>query len=171
MITHLIDFFINFSLASFLKILWKLLFGCGGFLWCLNSKESICIPGDLLLIPGLGRSPGEGNSYPLQYSCLENSMERGAWWAPVHGVARVGEDLATKPPPYFFKLQMSLLLPDPTYIFNCLSLFTYVQHSNYQLSPLFCYTDFTVLWKTPKVFIHGFLNIFFYMLQHSIHIL
>ena len=39
------------------------------------------------LIPGLGRSPGEGNSYPLQYSCLENSVDRGAWQATVHGVA------------------------------------------------------------------------------------
>ena len=42
--------------------------------------------GDVSLIPELGRSPGEGNSKPLQYSCLENSMERGAWWATVHGV-------------------------------------------------------------------------------------
>ena len=41
-------------------------------------------PGDLGLIPGLGLSPGEGNGYPLQYSCLENSMDRGAWWATVH---------------------------------------------------------------------------------------
>ena len=40
------------------------------------------------LIPGLGRSPGEGNGNPLQYSCLENPMEGGAWWATVHGVAR-----------------------------------------------------------------------------------
>ena len=39
-------------------------------------------------IPGLGRSPGEGNGYPLQYSCLENSMDRGAWWATVYGVAK-----------------------------------------------------------------------------------
>ena len=39
------------------------------------------------LIPGSGRSPGEGNSSPLQYSRLENSMDRGAWWATVHGVA------------------------------------------------------------------------------------
>ena len=38
-------------------------------------------------VPGLGRSPGEGNSYPLQYSYLGNSMDRGAWWATVHGVA------------------------------------------------------------------------------------
>ena len=40
------------------------------------------------LIPGLGRSPGEGNGNPLQYSCLENSMDGGAWWATVHGVAK-----------------------------------------------------------------------------------
>ena len=44
--------------------------------------------GDLELIPGSGRSPGEGNGSPLQYSCLENSMDRGAWQATVHGVAK-----------------------------------------------------------------------------------
>ena len=43
---------------------------------------------DTSLIPGLGRFPGEGNGYPFQYSCLENSMERGAWWATVHGVMK-----------------------------------------------------------------------------------
>ena len=43
---------------------------------------------DMGLIPGSGRSPGEGNGYPLQHSCLENSMDRGAWWATVHGVAK-----------------------------------------------------------------------------------
>ena len=42
--------------------------------------------GDMDLIPGLGRSPGAGNGNPLQYSCLENSMDRGDWWARVHGV-------------------------------------------------------------------------------------
>ena len=50
-------------------------------------------------ITGLGRSPGEGNSNPLQYSCLENPMDRGAWWATVQGVARVRHDLVTKSPP------------------------------------------------------------------------
>ena len=50
-----------------------------------DSKESICNVGVLGLIPGLGRSPGEGNSNPLQYSCLENPMDRGAWKATVHG--------------------------------------------------------------------------------------
>ena len=44
--------------------------------------------GDMVSIPGSGRSPGEGNGNPLQYSCLENPMGRGAWWATVHGVAK-----------------------------------------------------------------------------------
>ena len=52
-----------------------------------GSKESACNAGDLDLIPGLGRSPGEGNGYSLQYSDLENSMDH-----IVHGVARVGHD-------------------------------------------------------------------------------
>ena len=56
--------------------------------------------GDLSLIPGSGRSSGEGNDYSLQYSCPENSMDRGAWGATVHGVIRVGRDLATKPAPH-----------------------------------------------------------------------
>ena len=50
-----------------------------------DGKESACNAGDPGLIPGLGRSPGEGNGNPFQYSCLENSMDRGAWWATVHG--------------------------------------------------------------------------------------
>ena len=53
-----------------------------------DSKESSCNAGDLSLIPGLGRSLGEGNNYPLQYSGLENSMDRGAWQATVHGVVK-----------------------------------------------------------------------------------
>ena len=53
-----------------------------------DGKESACNAGDPGLIPGLGRSPGEGNGNPLQYSCLENSMDRGAWQATVHGVAK-----------------------------------------------------------------------------------
>ena len=53
-----------------------------------DSKESACNERDQGLIPGLGRSPGQGNGLPLQYSCLENSMDRGAWQATVHGVAK-----------------------------------------------------------------------------------
>ena len=44
--------------------------------------------GDAVLIPGSGQSPGEGNGNPLQYSCLENSMDKGAWCTPVHGVSK-----------------------------------------------------------------------------------
>ena len=51
----------------------------GGFPGGLDGKESASNRGDPGLIPGLGRFPGEGNGYPLQYSCLENSMDRGAW--------------------------------------------------------------------------------------------
>ena len=53
----------------------------------LSSNESACNAGDAIdsgSIPGLGRSPGEGNGYPLQYFCLANPMDRGAWWATVH---------------------------------------------------------------------------------------
>ena len=51
-------------------------------------KASASNTGDLGSIPGLGRSPGEGNGNPLQYSCLENPTDGGAWWATVHGVAK-----------------------------------------------------------------------------------
>ena len=67
----------------------------------LVGKESACNVGDLSSIPGSGRSAGEGNSNPLQYSCLENPMDRGALQATVHGVLRVRHDLATKPPCVF----------------------------------------------------------------------
>ena len=58
-------------------------FPCGS-----DRKESACSVGDLDLVPGSGRSPGEGNGYPLQYSCLENSLDRGDWWAVVHGITK-----------------------------------------------------------------------------------
>ena len=53
------------------------------------SKDSACSAEELGLILGLGRFPGEGYGHPLQYSCLENSVERGAWWATVHGVTEL----------------------------------------------------------------------------------
>ena len=58
-----------------------------GFVGGLHSKEFACKAGDPGSTPGLGRFPGEGNGYALQSSCLENSMDRGAWWAAVHGIA------------------------------------------------------------------------------------
>ena len=56
--------------------------------WWLSGKESACNAGDPGSIPGLGRSPGEGNGNPLQCSCLENSMDRGAWRAAVHRITK-----------------------------------------------------------------------------------
>ena len=61
-----------------------------------SGKEPICNAGDIRAassIPGLGRSPGEGDGNPLQYSCLENSIDRGAWWATVYGVAKISTGL------------------------------------------------------------------------------
>ena len=58
-----------------------------GFLGSSAGKESASNAGDHGLLPGLGRSPGEGNGYPLQYSCMENFMDREAWQATVHEVA------------------------------------------------------------------------------------
>ena len=59
------------------------LFPCGSI-----GKKSGCNVGDPGSVPGLGRSPGEGNGNPLQYSCLENSMDQGDWQATVHGVTK-----------------------------------------------------------------------------------
>ena len=59
-----------------------------GFPGGLDGKESACNAGDTGLIPGSGRSPGGGNGNPLQYSCLGNPMNRGAWRPTVHGVAK-----------------------------------------------------------------------------------
>ena len=53
--------------------------------------------GDTGSIPGSGRSPGRGRGNPVQYSCLENPMDSEAWWSTIHGVTRVGHNLATKP--------------------------------------------------------------------------
>ena len=58
-----------------------------GLPWWLSGKESACNAGDPGSIPGLGRSRGEGRGYPLHCSCLENPLDRGAWWATVHGVS------------------------------------------------------------------------------------
>ena len=58
-------------------------FPCGS-----DGKESACSAGDFGLIPGSGRSPGEGNGNPLQYSCLEKSISRGTWWTTAYGVAK-----------------------------------------------------------------------------------
>ena len=63
--------------------------------------------GDLGLIPGSGRSPGEGNGNPLQYSCLENPMDRGAWWVAIHGISKSRAQLSDLTLSAFFMVQLS----------------------------------------------------------------
>ena len=80
-----------------------------------DGKESPCNEEDLSSIHGSGRSPGEGNGYPLQYSCLENSMARGAWAGglPFMGLQRVGHDWATNTFIFWSPQRNSLPLADP----------------------------------------------------------
>ena len=67
---------------------WQSLINAMGFLGGSDGKESACNVGDLGSISGLGRSPGEGNGNPFQYSCWENFLDRRGWWATVHAVAK-----------------------------------------------------------------------------------
>ena len=83
------------SLALFL---FKIASDSGDLSWFHIAAQSACDAGDLSSISRSGRSSGEGNSNLLQYSCLENPMDRGAWQATVHGVAKVRHNLANKPP-------------------------------------------------------------------------
>ena len=93
-----------------------------GFPGSSDGKESACNARDLGSIPVSGRSPGEGNGNPLQYSCLENPTDRGAWWATVHGVSRVGHDWVTN-------AFASLLIHDTKLVcLSCLSV--HLTHSN-----------------------------------------
>ena len=86
---------------------WKLkigntLFSQLGFLDGSDGKESACNAGDLGSIPGLGRCPGEGNGYSLQCSCLENPMDRGAWWATLHRVTKSWTERLTLSVSFYF---------------------------------------------------------------------
>ena len=69
---------------------------CNGVKRWLSGQESTCQAGDAVLIPGLERSPGGGNDNPLQYSCLGNPMDRGAWWAAANGFAKSQTGLSTQ---------------------------------------------------------------------------
>ena len=73
---------------------------------CPYGKEIACNAGDSGSIPGSGRHPGEGNGNPLQYSCLENPRDRGAWWAAIYGVAQSWTRLSPVAAA-FFKAQLS----------------------------------------------------------------
>ena len=77
--------YFSFSLLPFTSLLFSAICEAS-----LDSKASVYNAGDLGSISGSGRSPGEGNGNPLQYYCLENPMDRGAWWATVHWVAESG---------------------------------------------------------------------------------
>ena len=86
---------LHLNFFSYIKlVLFSLLIFIGGFFSGLDGKESACSAGDPSSIPGLGKSPGEGHGSPLQYSCLENPMDGGAWWATVHGVAKIRTQLS-----------------------------------------------------------------------------
>ena len=87
------------------------------------------------MITGSGKSPGEGNGNPLQYSCLETAMDRGAWQATVHGIARLRHDLATKPT-YLYThththththiyIERETVYSMPEYLHTCIQTFYY----------------------------------------------
>ena len=91
-----------------------------------DSKESACSAGGPCLFPGSGSSLGEGNGYPLQYSCLENSMNREAWWATIFGTMwsqRATNTFTFSAPPYqssclfFSSVMICSLLPPPSFYF------------------------------------------------------
>ena len=110
-------FFIAFNLTIFIFSLWYQIrtfwhisiikFGLG-YIRCLRwGKTSACNVGDLGFIPGSGRSPGEGNGYPLQDPCLKNHLDIGACWATVHGVGKSRTGLSNKCF-YFFQEMLKL---------------------------------------------------------------
>ena len=82
-------------LSNWTELNWIFLGNIMDFLCGSDCKESACRVGDSGLIPESRRSPGEGKHKPLQYSCLQNSMDRGAWWAIAHGLQRAGHDWVT----------------------------------------------------------------------------
>ena len=76
----------------------------------LSGKESTCQAGDVSLIPGSGRYPGEGNGNPVQYSCLRNAMDRGAWQVTVHRVIKSQTRLSHNNLPYLLFIKQHLFL-------------------------------------------------------------
>ena len=120
------------AIILFLRYFLQLVFKMGQFVFPLytvwnksfpgssDGKETACSVGNPGSIPGLRRSPGEGKGYPLQYSCLENSMERGAWWVTVHGVTKTLTQLSNyHPPPPQKNTQFEMCLCSRLYFFRC----------------------------------------------------
>ena len=119
---------------AFLKLLLQSLGFCGGS----DGHETTCNARDPGSIPGSGKSPGKWNGNPLQYSCLENSMDRGAWWATVHGVCRVGHDWATN------TLSISLIV---------IHLFGFFISSWFSTGRLHVSRDLSISSRLPSLFI------------------
>ena len=116
----------------------------------LDGKQSVYNVGDLDSIPGSGRSLGEGNGYPLQYACLENSMDRGAWWDSVHGVGKESDtteqlslSLHIQPISLKARIKFCQVIKSSLPIYNCLNLaipiFLHPRHFP------FLYVDFLVI--------------------------
>ena len=137
----------------------KLLFSEAVPRW-FSGKESTSNTGDVGSIPGLGRSPGEGNDNPLQYSCLENSMDRGAWRAIVHGVTKSQTQLSMHACTRLYQcVHNSVLLPlrgRLDSIMHFLNILDYessvwqavFNYSKLQLAPL-VYLSFSLLSNVP----------------------
>ena len=87
-----------------------------GFPGGLDVKESACRAGGPGPIPGSGRSSGEGNGYPLQYSCLGNPINRGAWWAIIHGVSKCWTEQLTHAHNWFQSVHAQPLYQLPLYV-------------------------------------------------------
>ena len=113
-----------------------------------DSKESACNAGDLGLIPGSGRSSGERNGLPLQYSCLENSMDRGAWRATVHGVIKKSDTIErlthTHLSPWvtFNGLKSSLEIARSTHAWICFGLYKCLPSLSFWSEILMILSDF-----------------------------
>ena len=106
-----------------------------------GKKKLACNVGEAGLIPGSGRSTGEVNGNPLQYSCLGNLMDRGVWQAIAHGVTRVGHNLVTKSAPVVSKL----VLMSPNSFFYFPLCFIYFHHSIFHFTyPIFCLSYYSV---------------------------
>ena len=104
-----------------LTSLWYLIILFGDFPGGSDGKTSACNVEDPGLIPGSGRSLGEGNGNPLQYSCLENSMDRGAWWATVHEVAKSWTRLSDFTFTFFQGIFCCVVWPSQCSDFSCVT--------------------------------------------------
>ena len=128
-----------------------------GFLGGSDSRESACSAGDLGLIPGLGRSPGEGKGNPLQYSCLENSMDREAWWSSGCQESDMTEQLTVICSIYTIKMW---------YFLNGCKFITTV-HSCW-IFTLFLFIFIAIKCITINLFLHRFLCTFSHILPISL---